>query len=40
MIDMMTSGDQVRNDRVMTVMLGMKKLDLARLQAAYDGDGL
>ena len=35
--EMMSGGDQVRADRVMTVMLGMKKLDLAKLQAAYDG---
>ena len=35
--DMMTSGDQVRADRVMTALLGMKKLDLAQLQAAYEG---
>ncbi len=35
--EMMTSGDQLRADRVMTAMLGMKKLDLAKLQAAFDG---
>ena len=35
--DMMTSGDQVRADRVMTALLGMKKLDLAQLEAAYEG---
>ena len=34
---MMTSGDQEQGDRVMAAMLGMKKLDLARLQAAFDG---
>lgn len=37
MAGMMTSGDQARADRVMTAMLGMKKLDLAKLQAAFDG---
>jgi predicted 3-demethylubiquinone-9 3-methyltransferase (glyoxalase superfamily) len=37
LVEMMSSGDQVRADRVMTAMLGMKKLDLAKLQAAYDG---
>ena len=35
--DMMASGDQLRADRVMTALLGMKKLDLAQLQAAYEG---
>lgn len=40
MVDMMTSGDQLRTDRVMTVMLGMKKLDLDRLQAAFDGSAI
>ena len=35
--EMMTSGDQVRADRVMTALLGMKKLDLAQLEAAYEG---
>ena len=35
--DMMASGDQVRADRVMTALLGMKKLDLAQLEAAYEG---
>jgi predicted 3-demethylubiquinone-9 3-methyltransferase (glyoxalase superfamily) len=37
LIDMMSSGDQEGADRVMSVMLGMKKLDLAQLQAAWDG---
>ena len=35
--DMMASGDQLRADRVMTALLGMKKLDLAQLEAAYEG---
>ena len=35
--DMMSSGDQLRADRVMTALLGMKKLDLAQLEAAYEG---
>lgn len=40
LVEMMTGSDQLRVDRVMTVMLGMKKLDLERLQAAYDGVGI
>jgi predicted 3-demethylubiquinone-9 3-methyltransferase (glyoxalase superfamily) len=34
---MMTSGDQVRTDRVMTALLKMKRLDIAELQRAYWG---
>ncbi|MES2318151.1 MAG: VOC family protein [Pseudomonadota bacterium] len=37
MEEMMSSGDPLRADRVMTAMLGMQKLDLAQLQAAFDG---
>jgi predicted 3-demethylubiquinone-9 3-methyltransferase (glyoxalase superfamily) len=40
MAEMVTSGEQLRTDRVMTVMLGMKKLDLERLQAAFDGSAI
>jgi predicted 3-demethylubiquinone-9 3-methyltransferase (glyoxalase superfamily) len=35
--EMMASGDQLRADRVMTALLGMKKLDLAQLKAAWEG---
>ncbi len=35
--DMMADEDQVRAKRVADVMLKMVKLDLAKLQAAYDG---
>jgi predicted 3-demethylubiquinone-9 3-methyltransferase (glyoxalase superfamily) len=34
---MMTSGDTVRTDRVMTALLKMKRLDIAELQRAYWG---
>jgi predicted 3-demethylubiquinone-9 3-methyltransferase (glyoxalase superfamily) len=36
-VDMMTSPDTERSQRAMKAMLGMKKLDLAALQAAADG---
>ena len=35
--DMFTSGDAAANKRAMDAMYGMKKLDLAALQAAFDG---
>ena len=35
--DMLASGDTAANQRMMDVMYGMKKLDVAALQAAYDG---
>jgi predicted 3-demethylubiquinone-9 3-methyltransferase (glyoxalase superfamily) len=34
---MMTSGDPVRTNRVMTALLKMKRLDIAELQRAYWG---
>jgi hypothetical protein len=34
---MLTSGDTTASQRAMDAMYGMKKLDLAALQAAYDG---
>ncbi|MEQ1785514.1 MAG: VOC family protein [Acidimicrobiales bacterium] len=34
---MFTDPDQARADRAMTAMLGMKKLDIAALEAAADG---
>jgi predicted 3-demethylubiquinone-9 3-methyltransferase (glyoxalase superfamily) len=34
---MFTSGDTAANQRAMDAMFGMKKLDLAALQAAFDG---
>jgi predicted 3-demethylubiquinone-9 3-methyltransferase (glyoxalase superfamily) len=34
---MLTSGDAAANQRAMDAMYGMKKLDLAALQAAFDG---
>jgi predicted 3-demethylubiquinone-9 3-methyltransferase (glyoxalase superfamily) len=37
--DVWTSGDPERAARAMKAMLGMKKLDLAALQAAADGNG-
>jgi hypothetical protein len=33
---MMCCGDQSKVDRVTQALLGMKKLDLARLRAAFD----
>lgn len=35
--DMMRDGDPRRADRVMRAVLGMVKLDIAALRAAYDG---
>ena len=35
--EMLTSGDAEAAQRAMNVMFGMKKLDLAALQAAFDG---
>jgi len=35
--DMFTSDDTAANTRAMDAMYGMKKLDLAALQAAFDG---
>jgi hypothetical protein len=32
----MSGSDQARSDRVMQALLGMKKLDIAQLQEAYD----
>jgi len=37
MNELFASGDQARIERAMTAMYGMKKLDLAALQAAADG---
>jgi predicted 3-demethylubiquinone-9 3-methyltransferase (glyoxalase superfamily) len=37
MEEMLQSGDQVRIDRVTQAFLPMKKLDIAKLQAAYEG---
>jgi hypothetical protein len=34
---MLTGADQAAAQRAMDAMYGMKKLDLAALQAAYDG---
>ncbi len=36
---MFTSDDAAANQRAMDAMYGMKKLDLAALQAAFDGKG-
>jgi predicted 3-demethylubiquinone-9 3-methyltransferase (glyoxalase superfamily) len=35
---MIGKSDQQAGDRVMTAMLQMKKLDIATLKAAFDGD--
>ena len=37
LIDLINDADQGRDDRAMRAMLGMRKLDLAALQAAADG---
>ena len=37
--EMLASGDAEANQRAMQAMFGMKKLDVAALQAAYDGEG-
>ncbi len=37
--ELVVSGDPARAARAMQAMLGMKKLDLAALQAAVDGEG-
>jgi predicted 3-demethylubiquinone-9 3-methyltransferase (glyoxalase superfamily) len=37
--EVFASGDTARAERAMKAMLGMKKLDLAALQAAADGKG-
>lgn len=39
MQEMLTSGDGAACARAMEAMYGMKKLDLAALQAAFDGKG-
>jgi predicted 3-demethylubiquinone-9 3-methyltransferase (glyoxalase superfamily) len=39
MIDLLNDPDPQRSQRAMTAMFGMKKLDLAALQAAADGKG-
>lgn len=39
MIDLLNDPDTARGQRAMKAMLGMRKLDLAALQAAADGDG-
>ena len=36
--EMVTSKDPEKNQRVMKAMMGMKKLDMAELQKAYDGE--
>ncbi|MEO8885043.1 MAG: VOC family protein [Mucilaginibacter sp.] len=35
---MMTSGDPVKTQRVITAMMQMNKMDIAKLQQAYDGE--
>ncbi|MBW8825034.1 MAG: VOC family protein [Acidobacteria bacterium] len=37
MVEMLNDPDQARGQRAMKAMLGMKKIDLAALQAAADG---
>ena len=37
LIDMLHDKDAEKAERVMHAMLQMKKIDIARLQAAYDG---
>lgn len=37
MDQLIDSGESARNDRVMKAMLGMVKMDIAALKAAYDG---
>jgi predicted 3-demethylubiquinone-9 3-methyltransferase (glyoxalase superfamily) len=37
MMEMMTTGDREQAKRVMEAMLGMTKLDIAELKAAFDG---
>ena len=37
MAEMMTAADPAKPDRVMTAMLGMKKIDIAALQRAFAG---
>ena len=39
MIDLLNDPDPERSQRAMQAMFGMKKLDIAALQAAADGDG-
>jgi len=34
----LAGADRARADRVLTAMMGMVKLDIAKLQAAYDGE--
>ncbi len=34
---MMSDPDTTKSSRAMRAMLGMKKIDLAQLQAAYEG---
>ena len=36
---MLARGDAEANQRAMNAMFGMKKLEIAALQAAYDGEG-
>jgi predicted 3-demethylubiquinone-9 3-methyltransferase (glyoxalase superfamily) len=36
--DMVTTKDPERTQRVMTAMMGMKKLDMGELQKAFDGN--
>jgi predicted 3-demethylubiquinone-9 3-methyltransferase (glyoxalase superfamily) len=36
-LDMMSSGDEKRSRRAFDAMMKMRKLDIASLQAAYDG---
>jgi len=37
MVEMVTDPDRERADRAMKAMLGMRKLDLAAMRAAFDG---
>lgn len=36
--ELTSKGDAAKSQRMMRAMLGMKKLDIAALRAAYDGD--
>lgn len=37
LVEMLQDGDGARSQRVMTALLQMTKLDIARLRQAYDG---
>ncbi len=38
LLDMIKDADREKAKRVMEAMMGMTKLDIARLKAAYDGE--